>query len=78
MSQADNRQEDRVRVLRIIEYEGPRSWVELTVSMAIHGRRQLTERGGGGTITAVTIDAFPRILEEARYHRDTRADGDDK
>jgi hypothetical protein len=54
---------ERVRVLRILLYEGERKWVEKTVSASIHGRR---ECGGGNTITAVTVNEFPEVLEKAQ------------
>ena len=50
--------EDIVRVLRIVEYEGPRSWVEIAVSTAIHGEKRL----GEGTIRVATIGTYPEIL----------------
>lgn len=54
--------EDIIRVLRIIEYVGPRSRVEATVAKSIHGTK---DAGTGLTIRAATIGAFPDILEEA-------------
>lgn len=51
-----------VRVLRIVEYTGERSWVEKTVTNSIHGTKHL----GYGSISAATIGAFPQVLEEAR------------
>lgn len=59
--------EDRVRVLRLIEYEGPRSWIEHTLSRATTGRRVVGNvQGQICTITGVTITQFPEILERAR------------
>jgi hypothetical protein len=59
--------EDRVRVLRLIEYDGPRTWVEDSVTRSIHGRRQVGfGTDGPGYITGVTITQFPEILERAR------------
>lgn len=60
--------EDRVRVLRLVEYEGPRSWVELTVARAIHGTHVF--RPDGGRVTGVTLDVFPEVLERARLTPD--------
>ena len=58
---------DRVRVLRIVEYEGPRVWVEETVARSVHGRRHIGfGTDGPGYITGVTISQFPEILEQAR------------
>lgn len=60
---------DRVRVLRLVEYEGPRQWVEQTVALAIHGRRLVghaASADNAGYITGVTISQYPEILEAAR------------
>ena len=50
---------DIVRVLRVIEYVGPRSWVEKTVEDAIHGRKEM---GDGGYVSAATVGGYPEIL----------------
>lgn len=52
--------EDIVRVLRVIEYVGPRGRVESTVSKSIHGERDC---GNGLFIRASTVGAYPEILE---------------
>ena len=54
--------EDIVRVIRIIEYVGPRSKVEDNVRRSIHGVR---DHGNGVKITAVTLGEYPDILEPA-------------
>lgn len=54
-------QTQRVRVLRLIEYSGEREWVEDQVRKSIHGRVDLPR----GTITAVTLQEFPEVLENA-------------
>jgi len=46
---------DIVRVLRVIEYEGERAWVESTVRGSIHGEMVID----GGVIRAVTVNEFP-------------------
>ena len=51
---------DIVRVLRIIEYSGPRDRVEDTVSKSIFGTK---DAGNGLTIKAATIGSYPEILE---------------
>lgn len=51
--------QDIVRVLRVIEYVGPRSWVEKTIANSIHGTKDV---GMGGKISAATIGAYPEIL----------------
>lgn len=33
---------DRIRVLRLLEYEGPRDWVEATLARSIQGTRTFT------------------------------------
>lgn len=54
--------EDVVRVLRVIEYSGPRSRVEDTVAKSIHGERDI---GNGLIIRAATVGTFPEILIKA-------------
>lgn len=54
--------EDIVRVLRVLEYVGPRKWVEHTVAISIHGEKRV---GVGMTIRAATVGAYPEILEKA-------------
>ncbi len=51
---------DRVRVLRIIEYEGPRDWVEKTLNKAINGTKAV---GPGKFIRTATIGTYLEILE---------------
>lgn len=57
--------EDTVRVIRILEYVGPRSWVEKTLQKsAIQGTKDL---GGDGRalITSVILGTFPEIVKKA-------------
>ena len=55
---------DRVRILRIIKYEGSRKWVERTLKKAIHGVKViLNPNGEEYTISAQTLDIFPEIIE---------------
>ncbi len=51
---------DIIRVLRIIEYTGPRDKVEDQVARSLHGEKRLPN---GVTIKAVTVGAYPEILE---------------
>lgn len=51
--------EDIVRVLRIIEYVGERTWVEEVVSNSINGTKVLPR----GEIRAATVGLFPEVLE---------------
>lgn len=53
--------EDRVRVIRILEYVGPRSWVEKTVAKSIHGTKEISPTMDA-TITGVTLGSFAEIL----------------
>lgn len=55
--------EEIIRVLRIVEYVGPRSRVEDTVARSIHGVR---DSGRGLSISAVTIGCYPEIIEKAK------------
>lgn len=52
---------DHIRVLRIIEYTGPRAQVEDQVSRSLHGQKSLPN---GITIRAATVGAYPEIIEE--------------
>ncbi len=54
---------DTVRVLRIVEYVGPRDWVEKTIARSFHGRKDF---GAGAYIHAVTLTAYPEILTEKK------------
>jgi hypothetical protein len=55
---------DKVRVLRIVEYVGPREWVEKIVDESINGTKDLgTYKGQSCAIRAATIGSYPEILE---------------
>ena len=54
--------QDYVRVLRIIEYIGPRDWVEKTVANSIHGTKVLDDHGKK-RIHGTTLGTSPEILE---------------
>lgn len=61
--------EDIIRVLRIVEYVGPRSCVESEVSKSIHGARQFTLCDKEGKrqevrITAVTVGEFAEVISD--------------
>jgi hypothetical protein len=51
--------EDIVRVLRVIEYVGPRDKIEKQLANSLHGPRDC---GNGVTIRAATIGSYPEIL----------------
>lgn len=65
--------EDIVRVLRVLEYSGPRSAVEKQIKNSIHGEMRYTVRSGNFgegrrigevIIRAATVGTFPEILEQ--------------
>jgi hypothetical protein len=56
--------EDIVRVLRIIEYVGPRSKVEKQIGDSLHGTK---DHGNGVRISAVTLGEYPEIMERANH-----------
>lgn len=60
-------EQDRIRVLRLVEYEGPRDLVEKQVSMSLHGTRAGV-RGGREEvrITGVTLGIYPEVIDKAR------------
>ena len=67
-------QEDRVRVIRILVYEGERSWVEQAVLHAmvpLQGEKYF----GRNVIRSARVGTFPEILERseqnATEHRDS-------
>jgi hypothetical protein len=51
---------DIIRVLRVIEYEGPRDWVEKAVARSIHGEKRIN----GGVIRGATLGVVAEILGE--------------
>lgn len=56
---------DFVRVLRLIEYVGPRHLVEEQVRESIHGTRPgIRDASGSVLITVVTIGDFPESLAQ--------------
>jgi hypothetical protein len=61
--QNKNKDEDIVRVLRIVEYVGPRSWVEDQVSRSIQGTKVIVDGPRRKMIHAVTIGSYPGILQ---------------
>lgn len=65
--------EDTVRVLRILEYTGPRSKVEELIAKSVHGERRLTnvhDPSRGVVIRAATIGNYPEILAKSRETED--------
>jgi len=52
--------QDIVRVLRVIEYSGPRRDVEEQIEKSLHGQRKGVR---DCVIKVATIGAFPEILE---------------
>lgn len=58
--------QDIVRVLRILEYTGPRDAVEQQVSRSTHGEKTWDVRGKRITIRAATIGQYPEVLQTAQ------------
>jgi chromosome segregation ATPase len=52
-----------VRVLRLVEYEGPRKEIEEQLKNSIHGTRTMRR---ALRITATDLGRFPEVIEEAR------------
>lgn len=50
---------DRIRVQRLIIYEGPRDIVEKQIEKSVHGTREF---GNGAKIFAVTLAPFPEVI----------------
>ena len=60
---------DRVRVLRVLEYEGDREWVEMTLSkgsVPMNGVKVIPEGRNipGGSIKSAIVTPFPEIIKE--------------
>lgn len=78
---------DTVRVLRIVEYVGPRDAVEEQIRLSLHGEREGVMSKATGhrcVIRAGTIGEFPEILKNTPMCRDhpdrpaiTNLDGED-
>lgn len=55
---------DRVRVLRVLEYEGPRDWVENTLANnAVKGEKRFHKGGELYVIRESIIGETPAVLE---------------
>lgn len=54
--------EDRVRVLRMVEFVGPRSWVEEQVARSIKGTRIVHP---GCEIRTAIVGDYPEVLKQA-------------
>ena len=54
-----DKNEDIVRVIRIVEIRGPRSAVEQQVQLSLHGTRPGVE---GCIVTSVTLSEFPETI----------------
>ena len=55
--------EEVVRVLRVVEYVGPRSWVEETVARSVHGTRHIAPNK---EIRAASIGTYPDVLHTSK------------
>lgn len=53
---------DIVRVLRIVEYVGPREAIESQIERSIHGTRRFPVVDGEVVITATTLGTIPELL----------------
>lgn len=60
--------EDIVRVTRVVQYVGPRSWVEATVARSVHGVKDVSAfvegPGRRKLIIGTTLAHFPDILSQ--------------
>lgn len=60
---------DTVRILRIIEYVGPRDKVEAIINHSIHGTQIFGEYPNSTRISVATIGTFPEILEKKQEEK---------
>jgi hypothetical protein len=65
---------DVVRVLRILEYVGPREWVEQTLSQGSVPARGQYGIGHGWTIRSAILGEFPEILENNNGEKSNSSD----
>jgi len=84
---AENGGEDIVRVLRVLEYVGPRKLVEEQIELSITGTRYFGNHAWAGPelvqaqkvkgvcIRAVTLGSFPEILNAADLEQAMRGPG---
>ena len=56
---------DIIRVLRVVEYIGPRQHVEAQVARSIHGERRIPKPEGDVVIRAATLGLYPEVLMES-------------
>jgi hypothetical protein len=54
--------DDIVRVLRILEYTGPRRAVEAQIERSVTGKRTWGQPGARITLRAATIGTYPEVL----------------
>ncbi len=54
-----------VRVLKIVEYTGPREWVEQTITKSLPKE---THFGNFQTIRTAVLGIYPEILEEEKQN----------
>lgn len=54
---------DTIRVLRILEYVGPRDIVEEHLTRVVRGERPIS--ANGGVVRAATLGTFPETLEQS-------------
>lgn len=64
--------DEEVRILRIIEYRGPREWVEDTVRRSIQGTKVLEN---GAFITGTTLGEFPELVHPTDPKPEPTPDG---
>jgi hypothetical protein len=71
-----NDTEDIVRVLRVIEYVGPRSQVESAVARSLHGERRVGQGTREYVIRAATVGVYPEILQTAQTSQSSGENGE--
>ena len=55
---------DRVRVIRVLEYEGPREWIE--VCLAARTVKGTKDCGNGCAIREAIVGDFPAVVEDTK------------
>jgi len=62
---------DNIRILRVIEYSGPRDLVEPQVAASLHGEKRIVKQGRTLTIKAATIGTVGEVLDDPLHRIST-------
>jgi hypothetical protein len=63
---------DKIRVLRVIEYEGDRAVLEAHLNQVLQGTKVIRTAQGIYSIKAASLGTFPEILTKDTHEQTTR------